>query len=72
MRKRVTRMTYDELMGNLDEAIQANGRALIVTIKLSEGYDFDSMDQDELQMVKEHLAHTHEILDGLRGMHERG
>ncbi|KKN02898.1 hypothetical protein LCGC14_1113140 [marine sediment metagenome] len=65
-------MTYDELMGTLDQAIQANGRAMILTIKVSEEYDFDSMDQEELQGVKKNLAYNHETLSGLREMHERG
>ena len=65
-------MTYDELMATLDQAIQANGQAMILTIKVSEEYDFDSMDQNDLQGVKKNLAYNHETLSGLRGMHERG
>ena len=65
-------MTYDELMATLDRAIQANGQAMILTIKVSEGYDFDSMDEEDLQGVKKNLAYNHDTLTGLREMHERG
>ena len=65
-------MTYDGLMGHLDEVIQTNGRAMILAAKISEGYDFDSMDEEDLQMVKTNLANNHETLTGLREMHKRG